>query len=421
MFPALLSVRSLLLAIFMLMAGSGSVATLISLRLERAGVDTMMIGAVATAYFAGLVIGALRAGAVMTRVGHIRAFAAFVALLSASTLAYSLVDSAPIWAVLRLTDGVCVAGVFVCLESWLNDRAAPDVRGGLLAGYMVALYSGQAVGQLLLSIYGGMPAAPFQLASILISLAIIPLCLTRSTAPAVPERHDVSVASLFSASPLGVAGAVATGLMLGAFYGLAAVHVRRIGLEIGEIATFMMVVILGGVALQWPLGRLSDGYDRRSVLVWSFGATTAVGVALALLQHSGLRLFAFGALFGGLSFALYPLCVAHCNDRLPAAERVGASGLLVLLYSAGAAVGPVAGAAAMTLVGRGGLFFFVAMCAGAAFAFGIWRQSARPPVPGMDQGEFRLVARTTPTAAAMLDPPEGEEANATPVPARFGV
>ena len=173
MIAAIRPVQSLLLAIFMLMAGSGFLSTLISLRLERAGAGTMAIGAVATAYFGGLVVGALRAGGIVRQVGHIRAFAAFVALLSASTLSYVLLDHPLLWTALRLIDGVCVAGVFICLESWLNDRADVETRGSILAAYMVALYSGQAVGQLLLGASGTLPAIPFQIASILISLAII--------------------------------------------------------------------------------------------------------------------------------------------------------------------------------------------------------------------------------------------------------
>ena len=395
MIAAIRPVQSLLLAIFMLMAGSGFLATLISLRLERAGAGTMAIGAVATAYFGGLVIGAMRAGGIVRQVGHIRAFAAFVALLSASTLSYVLLDHPLLWAGLRLIDGVCVAGVFICLESWLNDRAEAQTRGSILAAYMVALYSGQAVGQLLLGASGALPAIPFQIASILISLAIIPLCLTRSSAPAPQDATAFSIRSLFAASPLGVVGAVATGLMLGAFYGLAAVHVRRLGLNLGATASFMMTVILGGVAMQWPLGRLSDRYDRRAVIVWSFAATLAVSVALAMLSG--------GAAFGGLSFALYPLCVAHSNDRLLASERVAASGRLVLLYSVGAALGPMGAAAVMTMAGASGLFLFIALCAGATLAFGFWRQVSSDPVPAPEQQDFQIVPRTTPMAS-LLDP-----------------
>lgn len=404
-------VRSLLLAIFMLMAGSGFLATLISLRLERAGTGTLAIGAVGTSYFVGLVIGAVRAGAVVRRVGHIRAFAAFVALLSASTLAYVLLDHPLLWACLRLIDGLCVAGVFVCLESWLNDRADLQSRGTVLAAYMVALYLGQAIGQLLLGASGALPAIPFQIASILISLAIIPLCLTRGTPPASAEPTGFSLRSLWAASPLGALGAVSTGLMLGAFYGMGAVHVRRLGLDLTETASFMMIVILGGVALQWPLGRMSDRYDRRRVIIGCFAATLAVSAAL-MFASAGLALMALGALFGGLSFALYPLCVAHCNDRLLSTERVAASGRLVLLYSLGAAFGPVGAAAAMTLAGTAGLFLFVALCAGITLGFGVWRQAATDAVPASDQQEFQIVPRTTPIAS-LLDPNTADDDPAT--------
>src|SRR3546814_9199564 len=129
MLASIRPVQSLLIAIFVMMAGSGLLSTLIGLRLERAGSGTMVIGLVATAYFGGLVLGALRAGGIVRRVGHIRAYAAFVALLSASTLTYALFQQPLLWGALRFIDGLCVAGVFLCVESWLNDRAQPQTPG----------------------------------------------------------------------------------------------------------------------------------------------------------------------------------------------------------------------------------------------------------------------------------------------------
>ena len=164
---------------------------------------------------------------------------------------------------------------------------------------MVALYCGQAVGQLLLGASGNLPAVPFQLASMLISLSIIPLCLTRTSAPPPAEATAFGIGTLFAASPLGTVGAVTTGLMLGAFYGLAAVQVRRLGLDLSRTANFMMIVILGGVVLQWPLGRISDLYDRRKVIVLSFAATLCVSLAMSLLAPAEPWLLVLGAMFGG--------------------------------------------------------------------------------------------------------------------------
>jgi len=410
---AISSVRSLLLAIFMLMAGGGFMSTLIAVRLERAGSSAVVVGAVGTAYFLGLVLGATRAGSLVARVGHIRAFAAFVSLFSASTLSYALHQDPFFWAGLRLIDGLCVAGVYVCLESWLNERAEAQARGTVLAGYMIALYVGQALGQFLLNLSDAKPSLPFVVAAILISLSAIPVALTRISAPPPMSGETMSVRAIFAISPLGIVGATVTGLMLGAFYSLGAVYARRLGMELSSVAIFMSTVIFGGVALQWPLGLLSDRFDRRRVIVIAFAGVLATGLGLALIEATGPLLLALGALFGGLSFALYPLCVAHANDHLEPDQRVAASGRLVLAYSAGAAAGPLAAASVMSVAGVGGLFLFIAFCAGGALLFGAWRQIRALPIPADQQQNYQVLPRTTPMSAALdpLAPEEPKEAS----------
>lgn len=413
MLSAFSTVRSLLLAIFMLMAGAGVMGTLLGVRLERAGSSPLVVGVVGTAYFLGLVIGSTRAGLIVAQVGHIRGFAAFVSLLSASTLSYTLYMDPVFWAGLRLIDGLCVAGVYVCLESWLNERAEPESRGSVLAAYMIALYIGQAVGQFLLNLNTATSLLPFIGASILISLSAIPVALTKIHAPPLISNATLSMRELYASSPLGVIGAALTGAMLGAFYSLGSVYARRMGMEISSVALFMSTVIFGGVALQWPLGILSDRFDRRRVIVLAFAGTMLAGLGTALVDGPGAPLLAFGALFGGLSFALYPLCVAHANDRLAPDQRVPASGGLVLTYSAGAAAGPLLGALFMTMAGAAGLFLFIATCAGIALLLGIWRQIRELPVPADQQQTYQILPRTTPVAAVLdpLVPQDSEEAS----------
>ena len=341
------SVGTLLLAIFMLMAGSGFLSTLIGLRLNAAGAPAIFVGIVATAYFAGLTAGSVLAFKVVSYVGHIRAFAAFVSLFSATSLSYAIHLDPVFWSLLRLTDGFCMAGVFVCLESWLNESAEPETRGSILAFYMIALYSGQGVGQFLLNLGHEWPSMPFIAASILLSLSVLPIALTRLTAPAAPGGNIMRLNRLYAASPLGMVGAGMTGVMLGAFYGLGAVFARGAGLADTGTALFMSATILGGVALQWPLGRLSDLIDRRKVIVVCFVATLGISLAIFGVADQRGELLAAGALFGGACFALYPLCVAHTNDHLNSSQRVGATGGLVLIYSLGAAAGPLPAAALM--------------------------------------------------------------------------
>jgi MFS family permease len=410
MLGAVLPVRSLLVAIFVLMSGSGFLATLISLRLERTGTTSLLIGLVATCYFLGLTVGSLRVAPVIRRVGHIRAFAAFLSLFSASALTYAVYQDTALWAALRFIDGFCMAGVFVCIESWLNERAEPQTRGAVLAAYMIALYAGQAIGQFLLNLGVATPALPFMAASILLSLATIPVVLTRIVGPALDTGTPLSMRRLYAASPLGIVGAATTGMMIGAFYGLGAVHARRLGLDLSDTATFMSVVIFGGVVLQWPIGRLSDRFDRRVVIAGTVAAAfvVSVGIAIASGFAPGRLLMVLGGLFGGLSFALYPLCVAHTNDHLSRDERVAASGGLVLAYSAGAAVGPIVGAEAMSLIGPAGLYVFIALCAGATLGFALWRQRISAPVPGAMQQPYQILPRTTPMSAS-LDPHAAED------------
>ncbi len=394
----------LLVAVFLLMVGNGPLTTIISVRLGAAGHSPALIGIVMSAYFAGLMLGSLFAYRVVNRYGHIRAFTAFASALSATALIYAL-HLAPLpWGALRFVEGFCMAGLFICVESWLNDSATAQTRGKVLALYMVFLYSGQAVGQFMLNLHDASGLLLFMLISILVSVAVIPVALARVSPPILPHVEGLSFRRLYQVSPLGIVGTISSGLVLGSFYSLAPVFTGQIGLDLSQTALFMSAVIFGGVVLQLPIGRLSDVFDRRMVIVCTLAAIALVSAGtITALQFGNGVVYLAAFVFGGFSFALYPLCVAHTNDHVRPEERVSASGGLILAYSAGATLGPLFSSVVMTGTGPTGLFAFTGGLSGMTLLFGLWRMRVRPSPPAEQQGSYQPLPRTTPVSVP-LDP-----------------
>ena len=379
---AIAATWQLLLGMGILMLGAGLQGTEISLRATLEGFPAPLTGAVMSCYYIGYLAGTALAPRLVRRVGHIRVFAAMAALACASILAQGLFISALPWALLRGLSGLAFAAIYVVAESWLNDRSSRATRGSLFAVYMVVLYIGLGSSQFLLIPTGPRTDAPFMLVAMLISLAIVPIVIAAQHAPEIALPQKVRYRDLYRDSPLGVVAVTVAGMVTSNVYSMGPVYARLSGLDTSGVATFMGVSVLAAVVLQYPVGRLSDRIDRRTVIAGICILATlaaAVPAALRALPH-GLVLLVAGV-FSGLAFTLYSLGVSHVNDHLQPAQMVAASGALLRLNGIGAALSPVLVGGLMARFGPPAYFGSLAGLTGLLSIYDLWRKMRRRPPP----------------------------------------
>jgi MFS family permease len=398
----LLPLSALLAGVALLLSGAGLLGTLVAMRASAEGFADATIGLIASGYFAGFLAGTALAPRLVRRIGHIRAFAFYAAATAALVLGHALVPQPAAWLLLRFATGVALVGLYTVIESWLSAQAAPAQRGQVLAVYMMVNLAALAIGQQLLKAWPVQDFALFALVAMLVAAAVLPVTWTRLAQPELPRSERLGLAELYRRAPAAVAGAGLSGLALSAFWGLAPLFMARMGRDPAAVATFMSCVIVGGAALQLPLGRLSDRLDRRLVLALLSAAAALVALAsLSTLGPDGRGLYLAGFAFGGLAFTLYPVAVAHLMDRLPPSAMLSGSSSLLLVHGVGAVLGPLLAGAALGRFGPIALPLHFAACLGALALFAAWRwRSGRPPA---DQpAHFAPMLRTTPAALEML-------------------
>ncbi|MCK0162589.1 MFS transporter [Marinobacter sp. S6332] len=351
------SLSALLLSIVLLVSGNAFLMTLLGIRLSIESVSPDVIGWVLVCYSIGFVLGTLYVHQIIGRVGHIRAFAAFAAIAAVTSLMYPMALSVVFWALLRVLSGFTIAGVLVVIESWFSSRASNSNRGALFAIYQIVFYLSAAGGQLIINVGDPANFMPFSIAAILLTLALVPLSLTRMEAPVIEQVQRISFFTLARESFTGVAGALICGVLIGGFYALGPVYATLVGLDVAKTSSFMASAIVAAMLLAWPLGRLCDRFDRRRVMFWVafFAALAAVGVSFTGADNLWLLTLLVGA-FTGLSATIYPISVAITNDRMESTRIVAASATLLLSYGVGSVIGPIAMAELINLLGPKGLF-----------------------------------------------------------------
>ncbi len=330
-----------LISLFVFVLGNGFFATFLASNLAHRQVSSLFIGLMTTSLYFGLVIGSFKIEKLISKVSHIRAYAAFASGITVIALCHSINDNIYFWLILRFFAGFATAGVFVVIESWLLCQSSISTRGQILSFYMVTFYASQALGQLFLKLDVNDSVYMFTIIAISSSLSVIPLSLTSSAMPAYGEPSTLTLKEIYKACVSGLFGCFISGMILGAIYGLFPVFIIKTFLNTDSVANVMFAIIMGGMALQYPIGKLSDVIERRIVLLVIGLVGLSIVLAMLFVGNSVTTFLILCAFFGGFTFTIYPVSISHACDNLEPEHIVSGTQTLLLAYSIGAMVGPV--------------------------------------------------------------------------------
>jgi MFS family permease len=415
----------------------GIQTTLIGFRAQIEGFADLQLGLLVSAYYGGFLIGSLVAPRFVETVGHIRTFAAVTALASMTILIHASIVEPWTWAAMRFLTGLAFSSIYVVAEGWLNRATESDTRGSVFSIYMSILLGGLCLGQFLLDLADPAEYPLFVMISILVSGAAIPILMKRLDTPEIDQSARVSLKHLWQRAKLGFVGLILIQSGTAILAGLTPVYLAKVGFDVGTVSLFMGSMMGGGMALQWPLGRLSDAIDRRWVLAGS--SLIAVAAALGAMQlEPGPELYACAFLLGGCAFSQYSLIVALIHDHLKPEEIIPATGTIILLCGLVAIVAPLGVSLAWEFLSLQAFYPMVAFLLGVMGLLSVWRvltvpalppeyktqstiQSGVTPVGNVLQGDAKIDAALsdsdgaeTPPAAGDLAEPDEDEAPKAP-------
>ncbi|KAB0495301.1 MFS transporter [Pseudomonas vancouverensis] len=346
-------------AALLMQLGSSLLMTYLALRLDAAGIAEFWGGALMAANALGMVLGGRVGYWLIGRVSHVRAFVVSAGVIVTAVLSHQLSEWLTLWLVLRFVVGVAMMCQLMVIESWLNDCAPGERRGGAMSLYMVASYVGMMLGQLLLGFGNGLDALVLSGVAIAFAIGLMPMALHRGVQPSPVSQVRVSFMQYVRRLPQSLGTILASGVLNGCFYGLTPIFAAQSGFNPAQVGQFMALTIAAGLLAQLPLGRLSDRFSRVSLIRLTAIALCVAYLPLAFLQAPAPGwVMLTGAVIGFLQFCLYPLGVVHANDNLEPELRVSVAGVLLVTFGIGATIGPLLAGALMEHWGRQALYLF---------------------------------------------------------------
>ena len=384
----------------MIIISHGFQGNLLGIRAVLEEFNYIATGTMMSGYFIGYFIGANMVPNLVSKVGHIRVFAAFASIASLSALVHAVFVDPYVWTISRFLTGFSMIGIFIIVESWLNDRATNKTRGKVLSIYMLVTYLGMSMGNLLLNVSSPKNYEPFIMISLLFSIALVPILLTKRKPPKFKKTSSIKIKELFKISPFGSFSTFCSGFIFSAMLTMLSVYAVTMNLSVFEISVLLVGVTLAGALFQWPIGSLSDSYDRRLIIIGccifaSFFTILSIfysGLSFNnLLAEEMLRfnyfsigtgmdktkLFIFIIILAGMILPLFSLNLALVNDYIPKEKFVAAGGGLNIIFGLGAIGGPIICSVLMSLFGPNGFFIHLLFFLLVMSLFGIFRMTRR--------------------------------------------
>jgi MFS family permease len=398
---------SLLRGTAFLLAASGLHNLLLPLRGQAEGFSTLALGLLGTAWAGGFVAGCIFAPRLVRRVGHVRAFGTFAASAAIIVLFTGLFINEAAWILSRICTGFVMAGGFMVIESWLNEKATNENRGTVFGLYMMVTYASIMAGQMAVAAFDVTQSSLFMVSGILFCCSLIPTAISTAGTPRPLQEVSLDLRGLFANSPVSFMACLLIGVANGAWGTLGPVYGARIGISTAQIALMMSLVVIAGAAMQMPAGRLSDKTDRRFILAGAGFLAALIGVIAFFAEaRSGAAVIVLAGCYGSMAYILYSLAVAHANDHADTSNFVKISGGLLLLYGFGTMIGPLLGSLLMARLRPEALFLATALPHFLLGCYTMVRVSQRAAVPLENKEAFNALPseRAVTPQAGLLDP-----------------
>jgi len=389
----------LFLGVLFIGLGNGLQGTLSSWRADFEGFSVITTGLVMSGYFVGALFSSLLSPGQIKKTGQIRTYAAYASIASTAILIQILFIEPPVWFISRFLSGFCIAGIMIIVEGWLNSISSNENRGQIFSVHMIVVWGSLALGQGLFVVDNPAGVNLFILASILLSISLIPILLANIKAPDNEIQETLSVRNLWRASPSGIITVGFSGLASAGFFGVGTIYAIKSGLSISETAIFMTLFIGFGALSQWPLGWLSDKIDRRKVILLCCAGVIGVCIVLAIFEFNTTAFLLINGLIGASTLPLYSIGVAQTNDRLEPKQMISASGTIVLVYSVFAALGPLTVSFFLSSFDQFGFLLFLGIVHITIAVIVLLMMFVHKDVEDTDQANFQVMTHRPSTVA----------------------